>query len=93
MKCVPSVVMRSHQKEYHDSPASMVGFRNQRRSGFPQQTQTAKVGLQADLIRVLEVLPQTAIVAHTGRLCIQGNSPNGQIHDLGRDPKTVVTNV
>ena len=32
------------------------------------QTQTAEVGLQTNLIRVLEDLPQTSSLAHTGCL-------------------------
>ena len=48
MQREPSVVVRSHQQEYHNSPTSVVGFESHHRSGLPQQTQTAEVGLQAD---------------------------------------------
>ena len=79
-------MVRSHQQEYHNSPASVVCFRSQHRSGLPQQTQTAEVGLQADLIRVSEDLPQAASVAHTGCFRFQGDSSNNQVHDLESRP-------
>ena len=82
-----SVVATSHQQEYHNIPSSMVGLSGQLRGGFPQQTHTAEVGLQADFIRVLEDLTQTASVANTGCLCIQGNSSNSQVHVLGERPQ------
>ena len=52
-----SVVVRSHQKEYHNSSPSMVSLKGQHRGELPQQTQTAEVELQANLIGVLEDLP------------------------------------
>ena len=48
MQREPSVVVTSHQQEYHISLTSEVGFKSQHRRGLPQQTQTAEVGLQAD---------------------------------------------
>ena len=46
----------------------MAIHRGEHRGGLPQQTQTAEVGLQTDLIRVLEGLPQTSGLAHFGHL-------------------------
>ena len=77
MQGKPSAMARSHRQEYHNSPPSVVSLEGQHRGGFPQQTQSAEVGLQVDLIGILEGLSQTASVAHIGRLGIQGNSPNG----------------
>ena len=52
MQGEPSVVARSHQQEYHNSPPSVVSLIGQRRGGLPQQTQSTEVGLQVNLIRV-----------------------------------------
>ena len=87
MQGEPSVVARSHQQEYHNSPPSVVIHNRKKRGRLSQQTQTAEVGLQADLIGVLEDLPQTSGLAHTGRLRIQGESSNSQVHDLGERPQ------
>ena len=87
MQGEPSVVARSHEEEYHNSPPSVVIHNRKHRGRLSQQTQTAEVGLQADLIRVLEDLLQTSSLAHTGRLRIQGESSNFQVHDLGKRPQ------
>ena len=50
------------------------------------------VGLQADLIRVLEDLPQTASVAHTGCIPIKGDLLNSQYTTWDHDPKAVAIN-
>ena len=42
---------RRHQKEHHNSPHSVVIHTEQHRGRLPQQTQTAEVGLQTDLIK------------------------------------------
>merc|ERR1712239_63727 len=60
MQREPFFVARSHQEECHNSPPLVVIHNGQHRGRFPQQTQTAEVGLQTDLIRVLEDLPQTS---------------------------------
>ena len=73
-------------------PFSVVIHTGQHRGGLPQQIQFAKVELQTDLIRVLEDLPQTASMAHTGCLCIQGESSNSQVHDLAVRPRAVAIN-
>ena len=41
------------------------------------------MGLQTNLIRVSEDLPETIGLTHTGCLCIQRESSDSQVHDLG----------
>ena len=57
------------------------------RGNLPLQTQTVEVGLQAGPIRVLEDLPETASLAHTGYICVQRESSDSQVHDLGVRPQ------
>ena len=66
MQGKPSVVVSRYQEKYHHSPPSVAIHIGKHRGGLPQQTQTAEVGLQTDLIGVLENLPQTSGLAHTG---------------------------
>ena len=54
----PSVVVPSHQEERHHFLPSVDFYIGEHRGRFPQQTQTAEVGLQTSLVRVLEDLPQ-----------------------------------
>ena len=79
----PSVVASSHQEKHHHSPPSVAIHIGEHRGGLPQQTQTAELGLQTDLIRVLDGLPQTSGLAHFGGLRIQRESSDSQVHDLG----------
>ena len=79
----PSVVASSHKEELHRSLPSVAFHFGEHRGRLPQQTQTAEVGLQTDLIRVSEDLPQTSSLAHTGCLRIQRESSYSQVHDLG----------
>ena len=67
----PSVVVTSHQEEHHHSLPSVAFHIGEHRGRFPQQTQTAEVGLQTDLIRVSEGLLQISSLAYTGCLRIQ----------------------
>ena len=83
MQRKPSFVVRSHQEEYHNSLPLVVIHNGQHRGRFSQQTHTVEVGLQNDLIRVLEDLLQTPGLDHTGCLCIQRESSDSQVHDLG----------
>ena len=73
----------SHQEEAHNSPPSVDLHPREHGGGFPQQTQTAEVGLQTSPERVSEGLPETASLAHAGCVRIQQESPNTQVHDLG----------
>ena len=50
----PSVVVTSHQEEHHHSLSSVAFHIGEHRGRFPQQIQTAEVGLQTSIIRVLE---------------------------------------
>ena len=61
----------------------MVVHIGEHRGGFPQQTQTAEVGLQPSPLRVLEDLPHISSLAHTACLCVQRESSNPQVHKLG----------
>ena len=83
MQGKPSVVASSHQEKHHHSPASVAIHIGEHRGGLPQRTQTAEVGLQTDLIRVLEGLPHISSLAHTRCLHIQRESSDSQVHDLG----------
>ena len=82
MQREPPVVVTSHQEKYHHSPPSVAIPIGEHGGGYPQQTQTAEMGLQTDLIRVLEDLPQTSGLAHSGHLLFQGEYSNSQVHDL-----------
>ena len=79
----PSVVVTGHQEKHHHSCPSVAFHIGEHRGGFPQQTQTAEVGLQTDLISVLEDLPRISKLAHTGCLHVQGDSSDSQVDDLG----------
>ena len=83
MQGKPSVVTSSHQEESHSSPLSVDFHTEEQRGGFPQQKQSAEVGFQTSPIRVLEDLPETASLAHTGYFCNQRESSDYQVHDLG----------
>ena len=83
----PSVVAPSHQEESHSSSPSVDFHTGEHRGRFPQQTQAAEVGFQTSPIRVLEDLPETASLAHTGCLCVQRESSGSHVHDLGARPK------
>ena len=87
MQGEPSVVVSSHQEKHHHSPPSVAIHIGKHRGGLPQQTQTAEVGLQTDLIRVLEDLPQTLSLAHFGCLHVKRESSYPQVHDLGKRPQ------
>ena len=73
----------SHQEEHHHSLPSVAVHIREHKGRFPQQTQTAVVGLQTNLVRVLEDLPQISSLAHTGCLHIQGESLDPQVYDMG----------
>ena len=73
----------SHQEESHSSPLSVDFHTDEQRGGFPQQKQTAEVEFQTSPIRVLEDLPETASLAHTGYFRNQRESSDYQVHDLG----------
>ena len=83
MQGKPSVVTSSHQEESHSSPLSVDFHTEEQRGGFPQPTHTAEVGFQTSPIRVLEDLPETASLAHTGCFRIQRELSDSQEHDLG----------
>ena len=83
----PSVVATSHQEEHHHSLPLVALHIGEPRGRFPQQKQTANVGLQTDLIRVLEGLQQISSLAYTGCLCIQRESSDSRVHDLGAAPQ------
>ena len=83
MQGKPSVVTSSHQEESHSSPLSVDFHTEEQRGGFPQQKQSAEVGFQTSPVRVLEDLPETASLAHTGYFHNQRESSDYQVHDLG----------
>ena len=75
--------LQGHQEEPHHSPPSVAFHIGEHRGGFPQQTQTAEVEFQTSPVRVLEDLPETASLAHTGYFHNQRESSDYQVHDLG----------
>ena len=83
MQGKPCVVTSSHQEESHSSPLSVDFHTEEQRGGFPQQKQSAEVGFQTSPVRVLEDLPETASLAHTGYFRNQRESSDYQVHDLG----------
>ena len=70
----------------------MIIHKGQHRGELSQQTQTAEVGLQTDLIRVLEDLLQTASVAYNGHICIQGTHQILRYMTWDQEPKAVAIN-
>ena len=83
MQGEPQVVASSHRERAHNSPTYVDLHSGEHTGRLSQQTQSAEVGLQTSPIGVLENLPETTSLAHTGCIRIQEESPNSQVHDLG----------